>query len=42
MVTRSFNWIDGEWKPRRTYTWIRRAGDPQEKCANLARGADGS
>ena len=24
MVTASFDWQDGQWQPRRTYTWIRR------------------
>jgi len=42
MVTRSFEEVEDGWRPRRTYTWIRRAGDPQEKCANLARVTGGS
>jgi hypothetical protein len=42
MVTRSFKKVEDGWRPRRTYTWIRRAGDPQQKCANLARVAGGS
>lgn len=35
MVTRSFSWEDGEWTPRRTYTWVRRPGDPRELCPVL-------
>jgi hypothetical protein len=42
MVTRSFEKVEDGWRPRRTYTWIRRAGDAQEKCANLARVTGGS
>lgn len=36
MVTRSFNWVDGAWQPRRTYTWVRRTGDALDLCPNLA------
>lgn len=39
MVTRSYDLDDasGEWTPRRTYTWVRRAGDPRDLCPGLAR-----
>lgn len=40
MVTRSYDRDEssGEWTPRRTYTWVRRAGAPRELCPGLARG----
>lgn len=39
MVTRSYDRDEasGEWTPRRTYTWVRRDGDPRDMCPALPR-----
>lgn len=40
MVTRSYDRDEAsrEWTPRRTYTWVRRDGNPRKLCPGLARG----
>lgn len=36
MITRSFHMVDGDWQPRRTYTWVRRSGSAYDFCPNLS------
>jgi hypothetical protein len=32
LVTRSFEWVDGQWTARRTYRWIRQHADAKAPC----------
>lgn len=32
LKTQSFDWVDGEWQERRTYTWVRQPGDSTRGC----------